>query len=546
MYNIERRKIVDWILYFVIVVSFYMLNIYSPFINDDYYYSFIMTDGLYSDMEYTPIESICDVWESQCWAYMNHNGRFIVHSIVQLFCGILGLKLFQFLNSLVFLLLIVGIVRIIRCQSASRMALDIIIPTMLIFLGIPKIGVTYLGNISCAVNYLWTSCATIWFIYFLLTHKNATRLSSICLFIYSMVVGSMQESFSIGISAIIVIYAMTQWTEITKARKVLMFGFVLGSIFCVCAPSNFVRFATEQGSSFSIMRIMWQCVRVGLSLRFFWIMLISVILICIFSKKRCKAISGMYWLMIGACLINGCFAALVAMTGKHQLVSIELLSILIMICLLYERCYAYLLRYKSACIILLAILYVLVYIPAVYYRHAINKGQLKIVNEALQSDRGVVVGKEYESLCMETNWFATRFTRQDNYQGFNKKGLSLWLTRGSNIHYVTSVLPEEENTIIAMCKPENRISDFVYKEAQCPFYVICVPTDKKDAIQYKVGLKPGFIGGILYSLVYGKGNHMDEKEGRITDCNNFDISGSTYAIVQDTSPIQSVKVIYTE
>lgn len=537
----NRKK--DRTIYLILLLAFYLLNIYSPFINDDYYYSFIMDDGLYTNVPHCPIDDVGDIWKSQCWAYMNHNGRFIIHSIVQLFCGILGLRLFQVVNAIVFLLLIIGLTRIIRYRYSTEIGLDIILPTFLIFVSIPKIGVTFLGNISCSVNYLWTSCAMIWFIYLLYNDALCTKSCYYYLLPFAVVVGSMQESFSIGVSAVLGIYMLVQWKELNFARKLMIMGFILGTVVCVLAPSNFMRLTSLDGGSLDLMRIIWRTVRVALSLRVFWLMLAYVSLMCLLSKERLKSISREYWLIIGACLINAAFAAVVAMTGKHQLVSIELFSIVIVVCLFYDNHYDFIKKYSSSLFKAIAIIGSMLYVPALWSRQAIYEGQREVVNGAMMAHDGVVIGKEYERLCMSTNWFVTRFTRQDNYYDFNKKGLSLYLTDGEDAHYINSVLPEDEATIISMCKQENLLSDGVYKDIKYPFYVIRVPAESNDKMQYNVGLKPGAIGGLLYSLVYGNKNYADEKSGWVRDCNSFVVDNYTYAIVQDTSPIKWVSIV---
>lgn len=532
----------DVIIYIIIFLLFYALNLYSPFINDDYYYSFIMSDGLYGDKEYIPIDSLKDVWESQSWAYINHNGRFIVHSIVQLFCGILGLRLFQLSNAAIFTLLIIGIARIIRYRYNIKTSLEILLPTWLIFVAIPMIGMTYLGNISCSVNYLWTSCAVIWFFYFLLKQEFSSKLCAISLVIYSFIVGSMQESFSIGISAILGIYVFVKWKDMKSIRKLMILGFILGALVCACAPSNFVRFASGQGGVYSFTKVICQCLRVGLSLRMFWLMLILVIGVILSSREKLKNISSECWMIIGVCIVNILFAALVAMTGKHQLVSIELFSIIAIINLVYDKCLDLVEKKLAIVIPILTILFVSFYIPAYYCRKIINDGLQLIINEA-KDTKFAVVGKEYEKLCVSDNWFVVRYTRQDLFYDFNKRGLSLLLTKGKNINYIAAVLPEEESVIVSICKPENMVAKGVYKDDLHLFYVVRIPSENKDKLQYRIGLKPGIIGGFFYKLVYESNGGVDEGYGWVRDCNSFDLNGYTYAIVQDSSPIEMVDLV---
>lgn len=532
----------EGIIYALILLSFYFLNYFSPFINDDFYYSFIMTNGLYSDMEYTPVDNLGDIWESQCWAYQNHNGRFLAHSIVQLFCGILGLRVFQFVNSLVFLLLIIGLVRIVRQRYCVNSTFDILLPLILLFIAIPKLGMTYLGNISCSVNYLWTSCVVIWYLSFLITRGSASTFLTIVLFVFSILVGAMQESFSIGMACMLGLCAITRWRNLTSIKRILIIGFILGSIIVICAPSNFLRFTSEQGGDFSLYKMLLQCVRVALSLRAFWVMSLILCCQCLFSKKGFRGILLDYWWIFGVCVINVLFAALVAMTGKHQLVSIELFSIIFIMCSIYDKFRSLITKYSKQLTTCAIVIFCILYIPAFYYRRLINAGQESIIKQSITHNGGIIDGSAYEQLCVSQNGFVKKYTRQDNYHSFNKKGLSLCLTNGSNIRYVSSVLPEQKSVILAICTDDNQVAENVYKDSEYSFYVLRFPSVELEDIKYVVGLKPGFIGRMFYSGINGKGNHIDEREGWARECNYFEEDSFIYAIVQDTSPIQYVKV----
>ena len=86
------------IFFIIIGVAFYLQDSFSLFIIDDYMYAFKYGT-------YEPIRTLKDIFESQCDHYMQLNGRFLVHCVVQLFCGILGIEWFRIINTIMFVLL---------------------------------------------------------------------------------------------------------------------------------------------------------------------------------------------------------------------------------------------------------------------------------------------------------------------------------------------------------------------------------------------------------------------------------------------------------
>ena len=80
-----------YIIFFIIGICFYLLNQFSPFISDDYFYTFIKGSK-------RPIESLNDAIKSQMYDYFHYNGRFIIHVIIQYYCGVLGIQIFQIIS----------------------------------------------------------------------------------------------------------------------------------------------------------------------------------------------------------------------------------------------------------------------------------------------------------------------------------------------------------------------------------------------------------------------------------------------------------------
>lgn len=543
--NLRIRKSVDIILYLLIFLAFYLLNRFSLFITDDYYYAFVMQDGLYTDMIYEPIHNLSDIIRSQQYAYFNHNGRFVVHSIVQLFCGILGIRAFAILNSLVFLLLVIGMTHITRYYRTKVCYYDIILIFLLLFLCIPLVGRTFLGNISFSVNYLWTSCAVVWWYYCYLTNESNNILVKSILLIFSVFVGAMQESFSIGIAAALCIYYIYNFKELRGVRLYLVVGFIIGACIVTLAPANFSRFSGEQGDTFNLKQILLQIVRVLLSLRIFLVVAIILFIKLIRNyNNTCKSLIGnKIIILIIACVVNILFAAIIAMNGKHQLVCVELFSIIVLI-LNVDYIVA---RTKASEFIILIccfLISIFIYVPIYDYRREYYSAHQILLEDARKCENGVVIGDKYESLCFKSpGRFGENYIMRDHYWDFNRKGLSLFLTRGQDVSLISSILPAPEETIVASCVDANQVENCVYKVDADDYYVVRVTNEDIEECKAAVYLEPGFVGKFIYKYLNRGTDGADCKELSLKSANRFYHNGYWYVIVSDAFPIKSVKLL---
>ena len=540
MIGSKSLKLDIWF-YFLILIGFYLLNRFSPFITDDYFYAFVIKSGA-NDGVYEPISGLSDVIRSQSCAYLHQNGRFVVHSIVQLFCGLWGMKAFVIFNSIMFLLLVMGISKCIRYYRKPY-KYDAILIFLLLLLFIPIFGKTYLGNISFSVNYLWTSTAVIWWYYLLISQRNNTKVKSVFLFLFSVLVGSLQESFSIGIVGALVIYYILNYRAFKGAVVYLSLGFILGSCFVVFAPANFTRFVNEQGGTFNIQHIFLQILRVALSLRMFWAMIVCL---AIFSINKTKRFLYHTFkrdgILIWASCINVAFAAIIAMNGKHQLVCVELFSTIVVINILTSM--REILKLQSMIMFAALVASLMLSVPIYMCRSEFYNAHQLLLDNALDAQDGIVDGGKYESLCIkESSWFVDKYAMKDHYWSFNRNGLSLILSEGRDASKIKAVLPDAPNEIIAHCFVANKIQDCVYKLATEDYYILKIPEGQIQDAKAFLYHKPGLIGSAFYTLLGKDAKGANAKEISLEGCNRFYREGYWYVVVCDSSPINKVEVI---
>lgn len=239
--NKVTDKHFDIIFFIILFIAFYLQDKFSPFIADDYAYRFFYDESI---GKLRIVDSLKDAIIFQAHDYMTHNGRFIVHTLTAYFCGKLGVEWFRIINSLIFVLFVCGVIRLIRSEFGKRNT-DKYIIAFVLFLFMPCPGMIWLGSIAMCINYLWCACAITYFIiiYKAIAENKRTYsvVTKIIFFFWGLFVGSLQESFSLGVSAALFFYYCFNIKKFSGAVPYLIVGFWIGTSIVTFAPGNFVR-----------------------------------------------------------------------------------------------------------------------------------------------------------------------------------------------------------------------------------------------------------------------------------------------------------------
>ena len=517
----------------IVGVLFYLLNRLSLFINDDYFYSLIGGST-------SPIESISDIIQSQTYDYMHKNGRFLTHCLVQLFCGILGMNIFAYLNSLMFVFLLwISLNCLGKTYAYKNTSVLLIFLFLFSISGMPYV---FLNNISCGINYLWTACFVLLYIN-IYSHVSDSKLSPNVLqtgmyFIFAILVGSMQESFSLGMSGALFIHFCLHTKDLNKGERALILGLWIGTIVVSLSPANLIRFTREGGGieENMLMAILTRVYTILVNAPIVSLLLLVLsISLCVKKKITLDFIHTNY-LWLCSIVINSLFVIFIAYTGKHQLTSISLFALIILM--------KWILAYHGALLsafgkyitrlafLFLCILYIFVY----KYRHDIYIGHNQLVEAVSKSKDGLIVAPTYVKCCAQrSNWIARNFTRQEIYKDFSKKGVSLWLTRGNKDNLVTSILPDEKENLIKMCCESNKVNNCFFKTSDGFYFILRISNDENaETKQVQVEYKPN-----VASTIKGILKHTDSiirEERNLAEFECFKDMDYVYYVVYDDNP----------
>lgn len=454
------------------MVFFYGLDKYAIFSIDDWPYSWVSEEN--GSNYFSPVadgairkhvDSVKDAVVSQSREYFRSNGRFLTHVMVQTLCGTMSMDTFVIINSLVFLLFLWSTIHF-SLSPPYRLSELLLVLAGVWFL-IPFKGMSFMGNVSMTVNYLWTTNSTLLFLtlFFSLSHKgrNLHYVAATGLFLLSLIVGSLQESFCIGFAGAFFFYMIGKWREksIKLVDVITSVGYIIGATICVFSPANFSR-ASGDGIGFHFNVIYGL-----LASPAFDVFLLTLV---IFLMKRRTAFLRFFkdnLIFCLAFLFNLLFAVVIAYNGRHQLTCISVIA-LILTCKIWFDEFQISERVKItlACFITAAM--ILTYIPIRSLRMEYKDAYEEILAKAKKSDDGIIGAKNFASLTSKIhnmplvdNYYVNTFS----FFGSDcwEKCVSLMLTNGQDLYRLKQVLPDDPDVLANGCVKANEVMSNLWK-----------------------------------------------------------------------------------
>lgn len=328
-YNIARHKqpITVAILAAVAVIIF-LFSLNAVWLGDDICYRFVVSDGNWIlDIDHPqPVENIRDLFASQIEHYFCCNGRFLAHTLVQLFCGLLGHVWFAVFNAAAWILFLLAILRSGGAAVAPRQLLTALVMLVLSF--------TSLMSPTVQIGYIWMGALVLTFINVFLSRRRYKRWMLPLLFLFGALAGNSQDAYCVGVGAALIVYWFVNIRRFTVAQWIMIAGFGAGSLLLCLSPATLSR-ASEYGGTFAESLLI-----ATLSLRAFYILAIVVLWRRFHDGMKWRAIYGaasFYWIVLAVCIL---FNALLMVKSNRQLFGVELMSIVITLRLLRRHSFS--------------------------------------------------------------------------------------------------------------------------------------------------------------------------------------------------------------
>lgn len=249
MYFNEKNKNLIVVLLVIIGVLFLILNIYTPIMHDDVAYLYKFGTKNIDRPTSHRIKEFSDILESQYYHYLNVNGRFFSHFLIQ-FMLWLGKPIFNVLNAVV-LPFSIYLVSILTFKNSAhfnfvRESFVYLFIFFCYWFCLPFLGQTMLW-LTGAVNFFWSSFFFLIF-YGILTSKKTDNINvfgCILLMLFSFFAGGSNESITLGASVSLVVYAWFNRKTISKKKLLIIFSFLLGTFTILIAPGTSNRVSNE-------------------------------------------------------------------------------------------------------------------------------------------------------------------------------------------------------------------------------------------------------------------------------------------------------------
>lgn len=473
-----------------------------------------------------PVKSLSDALYSQQNDYIMTNGRFLIHVLVQYFCGTMSRQQFSWLNSAVFGLFLLLVFRFVKPKKDLWLAVTFV---SVLWLLLPYQGFVLMGPVSLCVNYLWTLTATLLLLLLFrhLVHRRVSLPFLTVLSLFAFITGSLQESFSIGISAAMLVYIVSKWHQLNRQIIVFALAYLAGALICLLSPANFQRTESVSG--------------VGLHLNAVFgllssppFLLLAAYMTWMTVKHRIKEFLYQHLFLITAMTVALLFAVFLAYTARHQLTIINVFSLIILL-----SCWTSYASEKKTLKRVTAIAFtvatIILYIQILSIRTNWHNAYLAFEQRCRHSTDGTVDGGTFETMANSLmynriyNNYATIFT----FIGwdYGKQMFSMYLTEGKSNKQITDVLPYSKEELAQQCctSPEVKPSLYFLKDG---YYLLRADSClSKDNVLLVGSLESGF-------------TYQSSHEGVFKANETFYFNGYYYYLFNNKPRIVHVDSIY--
>jgi len=223
----------------IVFVILLVLNLKTLYTADDYVYRFVYhTPGVMPHMEKITTWTIpYSMWNH----YMNWNGRFVAHSIVQFFMQFNSKLPFDIFNSLIYVILIVMINHFAKKLSGKKHSV-FILPLIFFFTWffIPFFGQSVLW-VSGSGNYLWMSIIYLGFIMYNLKNDDFTASHAIIAAILGFLAGASNENSGPAAVLIVLLFMLKRFIETRKLNMNSVISVIfsgIGFITMIMSPGS--------------------------------------------------------------------------------------------------------------------------------------------------------------------------------------------------------------------------------------------------------------------------------------------------------------------
>lgn len=317
----DKRDVANIVILLLLVAGVVWLSLRVVWLGDDLDYMFRMNGAIWESWGW--IRSPHVFFQSQWTHYLHVNGRFVAHSLVQLFNSILGRTAFSIANGIVW-----GVTAIVltRLGGTRRLSPESLLSSVIL------LGIGFLTKMmpTCQIGYVWGLGVNLLWVGLFLSGRERGKLSVSGLCILGLVAGNWNEAYSIGIGGSLGVILLSQWLRhpikrLTSSQQSAAIFYILGTASVCLAPSTLSRAVSVSGPASAIVMVSppgW--LYALLSFRILYIFIAVLIYSKITGRLRFRSFiySEMIW--VSSMILLLIFNLVLGVFGNRQLFGVEM------------------------------------------------------------------------------------------------------------------------------------------------------------------------------------------------------------------------------
>lgn len=450
--TLKKRKYLLGLFLLICGVAYYGLEKnYIPSADDLFYKFYIDNPKMDKTLQivaypHRMIDSWSDIIPSQINQWYGSNGRFIVHATTQILTSFFSENVFVVLSTIVFCILLLALGKL---SNPSNLLKGVVYATLtLIIIGTDALR-GFMASIAFNLNYLWSAAATlVWLVVYervINNNKNFIVLLLTGLFVFSMFVASLQESFTIGVLAGVVASFLMHMRSSTRTEKVMLCGYAVGAVLNIFAPANLSR----SGGNF--LNGATHVIYDSLSYKALWMLVITFCIYSFVMKKEMLNFIQKNIVYFVAIVITWAFGFIIAYNNQRQFTVLTLCAIILTIRMWNMGAIRIPSKMKTSVLVACLIYCIMVYVPLYHIKKEVRDGYDDCINQLMNTDNKIIYSEKYELATerMHNSWVGTMYGDETSIDYFHC--MSALKTKGQNVNYIEKVMPLYPQTIVSKC-----------------------------------------------------------------------------------------------
>lgn len=526
-------------LLFVGVAYYLLLRLYVGPVEDIVYQYVSGENGLQYDK---PVATFGDVILSQIQDYQTTNGRFLNHVVIQYLCSIpLGREIYFVLTTVAFIGLLTGILVLIRHDNKTNRADKYIVLLLLMYLS-PHQGLTIFGHVAFGVNYMWTSCVTIWFLILwrYIRNYSLSFYGRIACALFALMAGALHEGFSLPVSAYLFLFYCLNRKSFKGFEALFVLAYWIGTCTVVFAPANLLRLqavesyaSNAQYSWFSnALRILKNLMLGHLAVK--WFTMISLLFVFCSRKAKERIMQNLPYIVVPVLVIL--FAMFVAYVDVHQMMPLVSFTVILTVSFFYSYFQRVISRLEWGIIACAIMIIIPSFINIYKSRSELVDSWDKFLQSAKIEHVDYANGEPILTYGQRMSSYFVKYTDLV-YCSMHVTGnhymenLISAVTAKGDTTKIKCTLPDTKENIIAKCRPDNLLQEYFYQGGDRWMIVKTPNRETAEKIKIEYYIEPS-----VFSKMVGRGR---QKMVYVidTDSHSFFYDGEFYSIVYQSPNI---------